>query len=347
MAVHRPLRELPHVHAWWSGNESEKYWLEATDRKDLGANLIAPISNNAGQRLVAHVNPGDIVFHYYLPVKAIVALSVASGAPYVSKLRWPERDKSPERDAYCIDLVNYTELEEPITLEDFRNFDTRIRSIKTSLLKIHGKSVYFPFQMRRNVDPAQNYLSKFPQALIEIFSQITDQILEKVTPEFVSNFQIPGLKSQPLTRNRKPGSIGRLADDKKKRAVEAYAMKAALDYMQELGYACEDVSMQKNLGYDIRATKKDKTVGVEVKGSLIERVQIELQLSEIEFARKAAAPIRSLLFVLDDITCKGAEEPFELSGGNVRRWWDWKPEDLALTATQFRYTLPIKTKLSP
>ena len=33
---------------WWDNRESESYWLEITDREDLGANLHAPQTNRSG-----------------------------------------------------------------------------------------------------------------------------------------------------------------------------------------------------------------------------------------------------------------------------------------------------------
>lgn len=339
--------EIPKVHDWWANLENERYWLEATDRKDLGVNLIAPVSENAGQRLVAHVQQGDIVFHYFLPVRAIVALSVASGLPYLSKLRWPDREQSPEAIAYCIDLVNFTSLEQPIPLSDFRSYDFEIRKIKQEIESSFGKPTYFPFQLRKNVDPAQSYLSKFPRALVDIFPQINDEMIENLTPELVSNFKQAIRPTLQNKSNRPSGKWGRHIDDKKKRAIEKHAMKLAEEYLTDLGFKCEDVSSQKSLGYDIRAIRGQEIVGVEVKGSSIPRIQIELQLSEVEFARIAAPPIHSLLFVVDEIECEGTEHPYATFGGKVRKWWDWNPEQLALTPTQFRYTLPEKTRNSP
>ena len=339
--------DLPKVHDWWTGQERERYWMEATDRKDLGANLIAPVSENAGQRLVAHVRPGDIVFHYFLPVRAIVALSVATGKPYLNKLRWPDRDNSPEGTAYCIDLINFSPLEVPITLSDFRDYDSQIRQIKQTIESEFGSPIYFPFQLRTNVDPAQSYLSKFPSKLVELFPQITDEILEKMTPELVKNFdEVARIAATQKSKSRS-GSWGRHADDRKKRAIEKHAMQLAQEYLEELGYICEDVSAQKSLGYDLRAVKGEEIVGVEVKGSSITRIQIDLQSSEVEFALRSTLPIRSLLFVVDEIDCEGDSDPYKTHGGRTRKWWDWKPEQLALSPTQFRYTLPEKTQNNP
>ena len=82
---------LKNTHSWWESSLEEKFWVESTDRTDIGRNLLAPISTHAGQKLVAFVEDGDVVFHYYQPTKSIVAFSVAKGFPKVDEIRWPDR----------------------------------------------------------------------------------------------------------------------------------------------------------------------------------------------------------------------------------------------------------------
>jgi hypothetical protein len=54
---------LKSTHSWWESSLEEKFWVESTDRTDIGRNLLAPISTHAGQKLVAFVEDGDVVFH--------------------------------------------------------------------------------------------------------------------------------------------------------------------------------------------------------------------------------------------------------------------------------------------
>jgi hypothetical protein len=37
------------MHRWWDENESERYWLEVTDRPDIGADLNAPQLDDSGK----------------------------------------------------------------------------------------------------------------------------------------------------------------------------------------------------------------------------------------------------------------------------------------------------------
>lgn len=55
--------------AWWTNDPRERYWLEITEREDLGANLKAPQANESGKpswsdSLISEVRPVDVVLHY-------------------------------------------------------------------------------------------------------------------------------------------------------------------------------------------------------------------------------------------------------------------------------------------
>ena len=64
------------MNAWWSGEPTERFWLEITDRPDIGADLHCPQRDAIGNRspgysLIWWVRPGDIVFHYDRKARAI------------------------------------------------------------------------------------------------------------------------------------------------------------------------------------------------------------------------------------------------------------------------------------
>jgi hypothetical protein len=340
---------LKNTHSWWESSLEEKFWVESTDRTDIGRNLLAPISANAGQKLVAFVEDGDVVFHYYQPTKSIVAFSVAKGFPSVSEIRWPDRKKSEISPAYKIDLINYTELDDPITLKEIQDKQASIRIIKSTLdKKYDGKSIYFPFQIPKEkvIQPAQGaYLSKMPKALIELFPSAIQQLGQDIAPE-ISQIKSP-IKSKLATykpTTPKPpveSSYGIQTDEKKKKATELRGMALATVYLEKLGYSVEDVSSQKRLGYDIRATKGDEVVGVEVKASIMSRIEVAVTTAEVEYAQIAGEEFRSLLYVVDQIVCIKDGEEYKTSGGRERFWWDWNPDSDSLSPIDYRFTLPI------
>jgi hypothetical protein len=340
---------LKNTHSWWESSLEEKFWIESTDRTDIGRNLLAPISTNAGQKLVAFVEDGDVVFHYYQPTKSIVAFSVAKGFPKIDEIRWPDRKKSEISPAYKIDLINYTELDEPISLKEIQDKQSSIRTIKSALdKKYDGKSIYFPFQIPKEkiIQPAQGaYLSKMPKALVDIFPSAVQQLGQDIAPE-ISNFKSPitsklATYKPSISKPPAESSYGIQTDEKKKKATELRGMVLATKYLEKLGYSVKDVSSQKRLGYDIRATKGDEVVGVEVKASIMSRIEVAVTTAEVEYAQIAGEEFRSLLYVVDQIVCTKDGEEYKTSGGRERFWWDWNPDSDSLSPIDYRFTLPI------
>jgi hypothetical protein len=81
------------VNAWWAANPSELYWLEITDRPDIGVDLHAPQHDATGGRtpgysLIWWVSPGDVVFHYDRNERAIVAWSRSIGQVAEAPVIW-------------------------------------------------------------------------------------------------------------------------------------------------------------------------------------------------------------------------------------------------------------------
>ena len=339
---------LKNTHSWWESSLEEKFWLESTDRTDIGRNLLAPISTHAGQKLVAFVEDGDIVFHYYQPTKSIVAFSVAKGFPRVDEIRWPDRKKSEISPAYKIDLINYAELNEPISLKEIQDNQSSIRNIKADLdKKFDGKSIYFPFQIPKTkvIQPAQGaYLTKMPKALVELFPTAFQQLGQDIAPE-ISQIKSPiasRLATYKPTTAKPPAesSYGIQTDEKKKKATELRGLALATKYLEKLGYTVEDVSSQKRLGYDLRAVKGDDIVGVEVKSSIMSRIEVAVTTAEVEYAQISGKEFRSLLYVVDQIVCIKDADDYKASGGRERFWWDWNPDADSLTPIDYRFTLP-------
>ena len=67
------------VNRWWEDDPSEIYWIEITDRPDVGVNLKAPQSRNSGHFLVKEVKSGDVVYHYDINSKSFIGRSIATG----------------------------------------------------------------------------------------------------------------------------------------------------------------------------------------------------------------------------------------------------------------------------
>lgn len=72
------------INRWWEDQPEESFWLEITEREDLGADLHAPQTNESGKdywsySLVCEVQDGDVVFHYSKRDRTISLWSRADG----------------------------------------------------------------------------------------------------------------------------------------------------------------------------------------------------------------------------------------------------------------------------
>src|SRR4051794_31347002 len=79
---------------WWDGAPGETFWLEITDRDDLGTDLHAPGQSEEGAEywsyaFVREVREGDVVLHYRArPNRSITHWSRATGEPYPDDVFW-------------------------------------------------------------------------------------------------------------------------------------------------------------------------------------------------------------------------------------------------------------------
>ena len=81
------------INRWWDANPSEIYWLETTERDDIGVDLHAPQLDDRGVEhhgysQILEIQPGDIVFHYDKNKSAITGWSRASGEVFDSPILW-------------------------------------------------------------------------------------------------------------------------------------------------------------------------------------------------------------------------------------------------------------------
>jgi hypothetical protein len=172
------------IHEWWSERPNEHFWLEVTQRTDLGANLKAPQTNEHGTEfwsysLLNYVRPGDIIFHYERPAQAIVALSVAIGDVWEDDIVWAARGTSARtagirphpRRGWYLGLERFSTLEQAIELEQIRNEQSTIIEMRDELAALVGEPLYFPFELgqRRPLRPMQGYLFKLPHFFVELF----------------------------------------------------------------------------------------------------------------------------------------------------------------------------------
>jgi len=171
----------PVMHRWWDGDASEHYWLEVTDRPDIGADLNAPQFDDSGRRrwsydLMSEAEDGDVVYHYSKHEKAIIGHSIIRGLPWEDLIVWGAKGTSARehnvqpyiRPGYRRALQHFTNLAPPVGLARVQDMEERVLGLRASLEEQFGEPVYFPFNPHGNdgLRPTQGYCLKFPAELV-------------------------------------------------------------------------------------------------------------------------------------------------------------------------------------
>ncbi len=192
---------------WWDSDASERYWLEVTDRSDLGHDLHAPQrrsngTEHYGYSLIREIRNGDIVFHYHKGQAAIVAASRAAGGAWEDKVVWAAHGTVARnagvqpfvRPGWLLGLDAFQTLNTPVTLDDLRLHRDEIQAVRVRLEGTHHDSVYSPFESseKRDLRPAQAYITKLPAAVVRLFPALTEaaQRLERAGSAPVGDIQM-------------------------------------------------------------------------------------------------------------------------------------------------------------
>ena len=320
--------------------------MEATDRNDLGGDLIAPKAGSAGQsvwhyELVSHTKPGDIVFHWHTKMHsapALVGWSEVIGPIRTEDYTWvPHAGTAAATSAgpqpnWMMPLGGITLLDKPITIRDIEELRQEILEVRSALESEHGAPIYYPFNGygTENIRAAQAYFSKLPRALVELLAQRFDLELttsgEGIEPDPKVILDEPGVPP-------KPGQ-GYMLDAAKRSAVESWAVSRAVNFYKGVGATNITV-----LGkpYDIRLTLDGEEVHVEVKGSTGLADSVLVTVNEVTHARTYP---RVELVVVDSIAWEADEDgTIHASGGRLRHWGEWQVPDESLAAKAFRHDL--------
>jgi hypothetical protein len=182
------LDEAGQVNAWWARDPRQRFWLEVTDRPDIGVDLHCPQRDAAGNRnpgysLIWWVDMGDVVLHYSLNERAIVAWSRAAGGVTEAPTVWLSHRGATRRrlqvpraqPGWWLDLDGPFPLDQPLTLAQLRERSDSVRAVVEQLRANHSGSLYFPFYFWGGIElrPMQPYLNKFPAELVDVLPQLT------------------------------------------------------------------------------------------------------------------------------------------------------------------------------
>ena len=190
-ATQYKLDQAGSINAWWSADSRQRFWLEITDRRDVGIDLHCPQRSSDGTRssgfsLIWWVSPGDIVFHYSLVHDGITSWSRVAGPVTEAPTIWrPHRSTTRRRihepmpqPGWWLDLDGPFPLPRPLTGVELARRQDDIRTVLRELEGRHRGSLYFPFfwwgghQLR----PMQYYLNKLPAELVSVFPELAEAL---------------------------------------------------------------------------------------------------------------------------------------------------------------------------
>lgn len=337
------------MNEWWSSQPDQIFWVEITDRADLGKNIIAPQraqagKNTPGYELLNYVNEGDIVFHWwrkpsnseergFYGYSEVVGTLKEGIIPWKSRGRYAESEVVGPKPAKYWNLTNFSEFQHPILIGDLNQRRDAIFELIDSLEKLHGKPLYFPFCRREGkVAANQTYFAKLPVELLEIL-EIHDFDESHARSQSSSREEFSVKK-----RSESRSAFARQMDPEKRSAVEKHAESEVSKYLEALGYSVEKFGKP----FDFLATNGTEKVKVEVKGKQDIAVTVEVTTNEVEVARNLDGTHRTLLAVVDGIEMHQVEGAWKGSGGRLRTWWDMPFDESSLFPTRYQFTLPIE-----
>ena len=294
---------------WWIETPGEKYWLEITDRTDLGTDLNAPERDDEGNEywgysLISDVARDDVVFHYHKPRHAIVAASRAADVAWRDEVVWGAHGTTARgagvqpyaRPGWRLALENFVELPQPITLEALRLIESAIASIRDRVAGEHPRQpLYFPFELsaKRPLRPTQAYLTKFPQSLVGVIPGLAQGERSQTIPPP----QGVGGSYRAADEDAAVSSIEPVSVDpgKLERALRSHArtQNALAEYLQSTGHIPRS-PIQNEPSYDLAWKSGDTVFVAEVKSlpPLQEESQLRIGLGQVLRYRHSIQQLR-------------------------------------------------------
>jgi hypothetical protein len=176
------------LNRWWRDDPSEVFWVEITDRNDLGVDLNAPQLADNGREfwaysLITEIGDGDLVFHYHKEEKAIVGWSRASGGVWTDTVVWGAHGTAARsagvqpylRPGWRHGLEDFQRIRPGLGLDELRAREPELRTLSDDLAELHGSPIYFPLTFYPgSMRPAQGYLAKMPSGLVSMFPSLSD-----------------------------------------------------------------------------------------------------------------------------------------------------------------------------
>jgi hypothetical protein len=177
---------------WWDSHPEERFWMEITNREDIGADLKCPQFDETGKPqpsydLIRAIWPGDIVFHYSTKSKAIVGAAIAGGPIEQRSIIWishrvigkPKNRERILRPGWWLPLYGFALANEPLKLAKIQDPEEEswVRGWIDQKRKSVSGPVAAPFQRyKHKLRAAQGYLSKMPADFVRRWTALSKMV---------------------------------------------------------------------------------------------------------------------------------------------------------------------------
>ena len=158
---------------WWSGDRSERFWVEQLKTDAYGDKLIAP--DNSRYVAMHGVEVGDIVFRWYSE-RHPVAGPKRGGIYAVSRVAGKIRRSDQTWDGQSceeVPLTPRTFLRAPILLRDLKDLEDEFYAHREALKRsVRPSALHSPWQFpRTGLKPMTRYLTKLTTQDVELIGK--------------------------------------------------------------------------------------------------------------------------------------------------------------------------------
>lgn len=337
------------LNTWWVAEPGQRYWMEITDRTDVGGPLLSPKlpSLTWGYDLVSQVQPGDRVLHWSTslrPSRLVGWSVVAEHARVIPVYTWtPRHGDVRTTPGWSAALGGFHPFEKPVTAKQLRPLLDEIVAVDELLGARHHGGLYFPLtryganrpKPRQELRAAEAYFVKFPLELFDVIPGIGAARIEGALD--LAGVDVPE-DYQPPSATAPLGRTTRAQDPAHRDAVERRSLDVAREYYASLGGLDY---MEIGAPYDIEVTVGAIERRCEVKGSSVLVQTVELTRNEVRNATEDWPAVD--LIVVDGIEVIRDPDTGEVTaaqGGRLRVWADWIPAEESLRPTKYAYDLP-------
>lgn len=175
---------------WWSNRPEERFWVEITQRPDIGDDLKAPQADKGGTRahhayaLISAVKPGDIVFHYNNNEEAVTGVSRVAAAPFKADIVWGSLADGTtpfNRPGWRVPLEKFTPVVPHVPVQAFRDKQAALQQLALADVGDSGLTLHGPFQLQRvPLRMAQAYLTKMPRSVVELLPGLREAAIHLI-----------------------------------------------------------------------------------------------------------------------------------------------------------------------